>query len=1225
MIQIRVYKNNEVTYLDLFKDAPINLEMSFSEIQDITSKNGAYTKSFDLPGSDTNNLFFEFYYNPQNVTINFDPATRIEADIIFNGYEILTGYLRLMNTVNSDGEVFYQVTFYNETGNLLSKIGDKKLSDLDTTEDFDHTFSWINIYNSWDINASTGTDGLLNGRVLYPLLHRGYRYNQVGQEVSLDTGQTGLFNLSGLQLNSVSRYELDPFTGGGPSITSYGWIRNNYFPLSLQVKALFTSICKQAGFIIESEFFDNNDWFNRIYLPLTFESEDFVTPGLVNEPFSTVSTTNVFFTGTFQTYTYEYTDLVNDPYNLWSTTSDFINTRLGYHQYSVSFDYENTTGGDREMKFEILNNIGVSSKGADFICKANSEENLEFKVWVNLNQIGQLNSLVFKTISGASRSVRLRNIKFQQIKSSRFASPATIDVSNAFGKEHLQVDFISSCMKQFNLCMVPKPNESKTLLIEPVGEFIGRGNTYDWTTKVDRSKKINVTSTNSFINGTVNFKPEVGKDFLNVEYKKGEGNELSFGERKTELNTDFRNSELNIKSKFVIPQSENIEPSVDYTLPVFYQAKDNNVGGETIRNFNPFKTTMNLIYYSGKRNIYLDRGIYMNYFGSISSQATLSNGAWFPQSHHITYFPVATATQNKSISFNKEQKQGLYRQIPIQDDCFTMFYEELLNDYVSEDGRFVEMSIYLTPEEIKEIDFREIVNIDNVSYRINKISDYNLVEGNVCNVELIKVWQDITVFGQEDGTDKIVLNSCGAGVPDIFTTMELSPGLIQLTGRIIKVNQVCYFVEPPTAFDPTIQYVSVTPDNNNGDPLLYESCLDCGETGGGVCDPITDIEPIFDNNASGLYLGTFEYEDDFGNGVDCTITDFYWDCDTNRFTYDEFSGQGDCGSDGWNGVGGTPITIPTPVNRPGYLVDDCCYDPSTGFNYDIYIEIGTANQGRQGDMTMHKICCSIQPTTTTSTTVAPSGFFTIRSCVGTTLYNVDSNGFNLVIGDVYNFTIDTGCDGNPDFTMGCMEVIANATDGSLGCIHSIQDTYDDCNTCLNITTTTTQSPTTGYHIVPCNGDPHSQVYSGQALNTGSTYYMELDNGVSGCFTVGSTTSNPNDAISFLGDEFIDCADCLDPTPTTTTSTTEFPTTTTTTTIPPTTTTTSTIPDPILCSYYTVTAPQESGESYETFYFDCQGNKQKFEIYWTDNAVQFCAQDGSVFSQGPVTQGGPCLG
>eukprot|EP00935_MAST-01C_sp_MAST-1C-sp1_P001968 g1968.t1 len=483
--------------------------MSFSEIQDITSKNGAYTKSFDLPGSDTNNLFFEFYYNPQNVNIDFDPARRVEADIIFNGYEILTGYLRLMNTVNTDGEVFYQVTFYNETGNLLSKIGDKKLSDLDTTEDFDHTFAWNTIYSSWDINPSTGTNGLLNARVLYPLLHRGYRYNEIGGDVTLDTGQTGLFNLSGLNPKSISRNVIDPFTGGS-NLDNFGWIRNNYFPLSLQVKALFTSICKQAGFNIESDFFDENDWFNRIYLPLTFESEDFVTPGLVNQPFSTVTTSSVFFSGSIQNYTYEYTDLVNDDFNLWNSTTSFINTRLGYAQYSVSFDYDGSnSSGDREMVFRLTNNNGVLSNEIPFTMVAQSEENLEFTVWLYSPQIGQNNSLIFQTISGQSRQFTMRNIKFQQIKSSRFASPATIDVSNAFGEEHLQVDFISSVMKQFNLCMVPKPNEAGTLLIEPVGEFIGRGNTYDWSSKVDRSKKISVTSTNSFINGTVNFKPEV--------------------------------------------------------------------------------------------------------------------------------------------------------------------------------------------------------------------------------------------------------------------------------------------------------------------------------------------------------------------------------------------------------------------------------------------------------------------------------------------------------------------------------------------------------------------------------------------------------------------------------------------------------------------------------------------------------------------------------------------
>eukprot|EP00935_MAST-01C_sp_MAST-1C-sp1_P001966 g1966.t1 len=43
--------------------------------------------------------------------LEFIPAIGKAIGLVFKGY------LRLMNTVNTDGEVFYQVTFYNETGN----------------------------------------------------------------------------------------------------------------------------------------------------------------------------------------------------------------------------------------------------------------------------------------------------------------------------------------------------------------------------------------------------------------------------------------------------------------------------------------------------------------------------------------------------------------------------------------------------------------------------------------------------------------------------------------------------------------------------------------------------------------------------------------------------------------------------------------------------------------------------------------------------------------------------------------------------------------------------------------------------------------------------------------------------------------------------------------------------------------------------------------------------
>ncbi len=50
-LQIRAFVQGEPKFLDLYKDEPVLLSLSFAEVQDITKKNSAFSKGFSVPGS----------------------------------------------------------------------------------------------------------------------------------------------------------------------------------------------------------------------------------------------------------------------------------------------------------------------------------------------------------------------------------------------------------------------------------------------------------------------------------------------------------------------------------------------------------------------------------------------------------------------------------------------------------------------------------------------------------------------------------------------------------------------------------------------------------------------------------------------------------------------------------------------------------------------------------------------------------------------------------------------------------------------------------------------------------------------------------------------------------------------------------------------------------------------------------------------------------------------
>jgi hypothetical protein len=139
-LDIRTLVSGRHKYLDLFDDEDILMSFSFAEIQDITSKNSAYSKSFTIPGTKNNNDIFNYFYNLNSTPLDFDPNNKFDASLLWDGYEILFGNIRLDGVVIQGDDFTYQITFYNQVGNLAANIGDKFLRQTDLSH-LSHPFT----------------------------------------------------------------------------------------------------------------------------------------------------------------------------------------------------------------------------------------------------------------------------------------------------------------------------------------------------------------------------------------------------------------------------------------------------------------------------------------------------------------------------------------------------------------------------------------------------------------------------------------------------------------------------------------------------------------------------------------------------------------------------------------------------------------------------------------------------------------------------------------------------------------------------------------------------------------------------------------------------------------------------------------------------------------------------------------------------------------------------
>ena len=280
-LQIRAYVDGNQEYIELFGNENITMEVSFAEIQDITKKNSAFTQEFNVPGTKQNNYIFNYFYDINTVALDWNPKRKFEADLIFDGYELYNGYVRMNSVSINKLEKTYSITFYTAIGDLASNIGDKALCNVDTTS-LDHNLylpavadtlfldpslhpvnvieeqspayaQLLNTYNpGW--NGPVG-----QGEVQYILGQRGYDYtgSTFGTIRDIDTAETPILNFSG----KTGFFDFS----GTPLISSY------LIP-SIRTRNLYELIVNQAGYEVESDFFDT-DYFGRYYLPLSFNTD----------------------------------------------------------------------------------------------------------------------------------------------------------------------------------------------------------------------------------------------------------------------------------------------------------------------------------------------------------------------------------------------------------------------------------------------------------------------------------------------------------------------------------------------------------------------------------------------------------------------------------------------------------------------------------------------------------------------------------------------------------------------------------------------------------------------------------------------------------------------------------------------------------------------------------------------------------------------------------------
>ena len=989
-LQIRTYVEGNQEFIELYGNEDIDMEVSFAEIQDITKKNSAFTKEFKIPGTKNNNYIFNYFFDLNQTFTDWNPKKKFEADLIYDGYELYNGYVRLNSVSINKIEKVYSITFYSAVGDLVANIGDKALCNVDTTS-LNHSLydpavvefffldpSLHNPYSYNLVNPSfpTTINPINTGEVQYVLGQRGYDYTgstfrdirdiNVLQTPLLDfSGTSGFFDFSGTPLIS------------------------SYLIPSIRTRTLYELIVNQAGYFLESDFF-NTDYFGRYYIPLAFNTENPYMAQAAPYKYEWVNTTG-------QTNSYlrqvERAGTLDVSFKNWFKPLDIVEENFGFNpiQYSTfsastqpqaDFDYMFSlpqtngapytweasisveaiapygsfpyvyTGGTLQY-WRFLQDIGVSvlatqiSGVSYFVLTQFSGQTNRYYMTGTTVSTGQIDGqdLYFLSFTKNGLPFKVTGASFK-ILSSPVVLPSTIELYKEMACDQKQMDFIQNINRTFNLVVVEHPTKAKTLIVEPMINYIGKGETLDWTDKVDYDATQNIYPTTNLINGTIFASNKADKDYVNAEYTK-RTNKI-FGQNQFDLNIDYKNQTTNLTQTLGQNTDYYLNASGDtnIALPCYFITKENNNNGISTFEYRPFRsiprqTFMSVSIPTGNTKT---RTFFYRYTGTNNpfTPDGFKGVGTFPNFNRLTTYPFALedfshyTIYDSSNTFTSDEI--VY---PTIENQYERYYRDYVEDLIDDENKIYQVSMYLTPWEVAGLYYNETINIKNTRFRINKISGLSLLTPGMCNVELVKLTRDYT----PSPIRFYDLISCDEACDVIHTHTDLIYPIWAFEGQYVGIDDgdcfydqsknttVCpkykvvrtEYNENYTYTTPYFQtYQTQTFDYYIGwDYAVYNSCddtlpsfklepfkneINTGFTGNCVSMTITNIT----ENPK-----TFSFK--YCDGVDgtwtldpssaITLCGLYSSFQTTGFSY--------CVSSFNPCVSWTPLPTPTPTNTPG--------------------------------------------------------------------------------------------------------------------------------------------------------------------------------------------------------------------------------------------------------------------------------------------------------------------
>tara|TARA_R110001592_G_scaffold40077_1_gene131750 strand:+ start:4440 stop:7205 length:2766 start_codon:yes stop_codon:yes gene_type:complete len=731
---ITILSGNGEVICDLYEDEDLPLTLSVDEFKNVAEKVQSYSKAFMLPATKRNNRIFDAIFEITRAYdgLIFNPYRRTECILKQDGFILFQGYLRLIEIIDKEGEISYNVNLYSEVVALADVLKDRKFRDLDFTE-LEHDYNRIQIGYSWN-DSGTGitytnpsTSGFRNAysTVKYPFVDWNHQYA---------TGSTG--NPQLINLESSFR----PF---------------------INIKYLIDRIfnAPNTPFTYTSDFFNTTD-FKKLYMDFNWGSDN--SPSLsetntINKEYKTDS----FATNFAPNSSYGDLRIVPIISSPPTTVPDSLLLQVDYNSvtnkitatqdnvyYSIDFWYQikatSVSAADPQYKARWLITRASGVEEEINLTPLTTLLDQEVDLYSgNTNVILNFNDTLEPQFFSTETNSIFQNfdsISPQPLVTSSLTinksilSLTTETILQTLRGELEQWDFLKGLMTMFNLVTLVDEDNPNNIIIEPYKDvFIpdatagstlaNRGIVHDWTDKIDVSQMKLTPLTDLNLSTTFKF-VEDDEDYAFNQYKNLVEGHL-YGSYLSDAGIEFNildgEDEIVAEPFAATVVKPLMEQFPEFIVPQIYSYNSDDSTTEG------FDNSPRIMYNNGVVNVGTDYHIpAQNGETSININTAL-------QFSHLSIIPTDTDTRDFHF--------GICQLFPgvgsaTVNNLFNIYWKPYFNELYNPDTRIMTIQVNLSPADVNTFKFNSTVYIKNRTFRVNKI-DYK--PNDLATVEFILI------------------------------------------------------------------------------------------------------------------------------------------------------------------------------------------------------------------------------------------------------------------------------------------------------------------------------------------------------------------------------------------------------------------------------------------------------------------------------------------------------